>query len=134
MLRGGKLSGGGGGTESRGRMDEDDLDPARAKKRQHGLDHQVMAAHVRTVHQIEISERSLLERAMGNGAAAKHQNIYAAKIFLKALAQAADVVVSGEVRRASVTARAQRVNLPGNILAEFAATGHQAAFGAIRGY
>src|SRR5204862_249948 len=86
VLRGGKLSSGGGRTESGGRIDENDLPFAFAKQKQHGLNHEVMAADVRTVHQIEIGERSFLEKSVGNCATAEHQNIHASKIFLTTLA------------------------------------------------
>jgi len=56
VLRCGELTGGGGGAESRGRIDEDDLAGRFAQERQHGLDHEVVAAHVRTVHQVKIGE------------------------------------------------------------------------------
>ncbi len=61
---------------------------------------------------------------MEDGATAEHQNIHMAKIFLKPVAQAADVLILGEVRGASVAARAQRVNLLGNIFQEFATPCH----------
>src|SRR5260370_14579212 len=134
VLSGGKLSGGGGRAESRGRIDEHDLAFALAQKGKHGLDHEVMTAPVRTVHQIEIGERSFLQRAMEDGATAEHQNIHAAKIFLKLLAEAANVVILGEIRRTSVAAQTERVDLPRNFFHEFAAPRHQADLRAVPGY
>src|SRR5204862_5122957 len=97
------------------RIDENDLPFAFAQQRQHGLNHEVVAADVRTIHQIEISERSFRKRSVENGAAAEHQNIYSAEIFLTAVAQAANVVVVGEIRGTRVAAGAERMDLLGNI-------------------
>src|SRR5260370_9541156 len=134
VLSGGKLSGTGGRAESRGRIDEYDLAFAFAQKGKHGLDHEVVTAHVRTVHQVEIGERSFLQQAVEDGAAPEHQNIYVTKMFLKLLAKAANLGILVEIRRTTVAAQTERVDLPRNFFQEFAAPRHQADLGAVPGY
>src|SRR5207249_4501326 len=112
--------------------DENDLPSAFAQQRKHGLNHEVMAADVRTVHQIKISKRSLRQSSVENGAAAEYQNIHSAKIFLTAAAETANVFVVGEIGGTRVAAGAQRMDLLGKIFEEFAASRHQANLGAVR--
>jgi len=92
-----------------------------------------MAAHVGTLHQVKLSERSLLERTVENGAAAKHQDIQAAEIFLNLLADTADVFILGEIRRASVATRAKSVCLLRDVFKPLAAPRHKADFSAVPG-
>src|SRR5882762_4457704 len=58
---------------------------------------------------------------------------HSTKIFLAALAEAADIVIPCEISGTSVAARTERVDLLGNIFQEFATTRDEANLGAVRG-
>jgi hypothetical protein len=133
VLGSGELPDGGGRPEPGGRIDEDDLAGTFAQQGQHGLEHGVVTADIRAIKEIEIGQRGFIESAVGNRAAAEHQNVDAAEIFLDALAKGANVLIFGEINRASVPTRAERLNLFRDVFQKFAAARHEANLGTVAG-
>ena len=68
-----------------------------------------MAANIGAIHQVEIRKGRLFMRPLGDGAAAQNQNMQAARFSLEFFAKTANIVILGEVDRASVCNRAERL-------------------------
>jgi hypothetical protein len=84
-----------------------------------------VAADVGAIKKIEIGERSFVESAVGNRAAAENQNVDAAKIFMDALAERSNFFILGEINGTSVAARSESLNLFRDVLQEFAPPRHE---------